>query len=431
MIRFYQSQLREIHRLLDLAIREFLAGKTQYPLYVQTSYQVLVYFHTLHTQLSLLVTFPPPAPEIYTMIESFFDRKRFPDFEPTAVYIPDYNFFELNAVEYFQAWGLPLHSAPDRVVVGLPYADYSNPLMWCALAHEMGHAFEKKKGIAAQVVPATLPPKSLTVLTAWAKEMAADQIGLRLMGSAYLNSYLGLMLTSHPTGFVPSPSHPQPHARIRLMADSLDANGVLSDSAKGYKAVLDDLITAFSIAEITIDYDFKYRCQACSQNVSLPVPQPAVPLNDLWTQVRSKLEADADFNAMPFYDASSMAIAVSLVDLLERGQPVSSYRTTPDAEVFAAVDQILADKATLATLDRDRVYDLLRKVEEKPATIGQILNAGWDHRWRTFETVFETIYKTTDSREKKAESYLNYLTDIDYRLQKSIESSQLHGHLRE
>ncbi len=403
---------------------------------LQTCYDVYGSFHIMHRELPLLRAVPAPVPEIYTVIESFFPPSHYHKYSPTAVYANHYNFLELNAVEYLREAGLQGPATPDRIVVGLPYADYANPLMWCALAHEMGHAFEKNKSIVAAVLP-ELGVTELPVLESWAKELVADQVGLRLLGPAYYNAFVALLFTVDPTRFVPSESHPQPHARFNLIHNYLTSKAIDSDSATGYRGIFTDLVTEFEVREHPGEYSGSFTCSSCHREWPVTIPAPHVDLAELWTGIAARVAADPDFQAMTEYTPVSAKAAQSLSGLLERGQPIPAFRSAPDAETLRAVEKILSDPTKLATITTEESYALLARIQETPAGISEILNAAWDHRHRRAVPIFMDIFGADRNRGKefafapqqwvdKWMRFRDHLNRLDYRLQKSIESSELH-----
>lgn len=434
LLKFFRGQLNGLKQMIMVPIEEILKNKNRLDeklirKHLVSYFVVFDYFHTFHQQVDFFVSFPQIQNEVYTTIHSLFPEEDYKVIAPTIVYYYNYNFAEFNASHYFQKIGILVEeSIKDRVVLLLPYVDFKNPLMWVALIHEMGHALEKDFKISEKIL-ALLNRKQghkeaeVELLENWCKEFCADIIALKLVGPAYLNSYISFLLSRHPERHTPSSTHPQPHDRIDLMYSCLENRQL--ESAKTYYELFCSLTTFFGTE----------RLDPCVKHSNIECPKLIVPLSDLTGKVKDSI------CKLPFkkiYNETAHEISCELANLLSKDLPVSSYREKPSSEIRKKLKLLLEEVHKNKTeITHDETYPLLELVEEQYSDVSQILNAAWIQKTDNCPHVFKQIFgKVMDEKNSerdtqiKFDEFAKYLDFYDCHVQKSIEVSKIHSIFR-
>ncbi|MBM3282949.1 hypothetical protein FJY90_01720 [Candidatus Gottesmanbacteria bacterium] len=428
LIQFYRSQIRGLKQRLEDPITEIREGQEDFREYLRTYFDVCSHFQTMHQQFWLFVSLPKVYPEVYTFVHSLFPRNQFEDVEPTLVYCPIYNFGEANAIDQFSKLGIFLDKgAGDRVILLLPYVDFRNPMMWTALAHEMGHAIEKDKGIVGSILPELPGRKELEPLRRWLKEFCADHIALRLMGPAYLISFISYIISLHPYFYVPTLTHPQPHSRIEYMRTYLERNCLFHPKAQHYYELFQELTAFYKVSKFDLQQlptEITSPCPTCKYEYKMKLPESLKRFPELIHQLNEQV------NSISFPDVcgtEDLRRAEKLAEDLDHGFFISSYKETTMGEIRHHLNELLTQN-TPGQANREEIYSVLKLIEDKPNKVSQIINAGWIQKINRQIDKFQKIFEEDDSiLEEKFNTFGNYLESISYNIQKSIETSKIHS----
>ncbi len=120
-----------------------------------------------------------------------------PKLEPSIVLSDVYNYETINISQSLTKWGIP-RVDEDRVILELPKIEKENPLMWTILIHEIGHILDDKylKITEETFNDIHFTGNQLEILKKWIKEIVADLISLRIIGPAYMMSFMFFNLLS-------------------------------------------------------------------------------------------------------------------------------------------------------------------------------------------------------------------------------------------
>lgn len=307
LLRFYDEQLKGIIKRLKYTIDHILDGSDFSQNDYAPLYDTLSYFHNLHPQFRLFVALPKIPKEIFLSLEDIFPSDIYQELEPTIIYSPLYNFFEMSSLEYFQRLGILLETGvPDRIILMLPYVDFQNPLVWSILAHELGHALEAKQGIVEDYSNEFTAHSEVVIRRSksWAREFCCDIIAIRLMGPSYFNAFVNLNFSIHPWDHSSSESHPHPYTRLIYMSKYLKKHSLHSFSSELYDNLTIKLYDLFSVQEEKL--------------------QLAIPQEELISGLEERV---SDISLPDTIKKEHLNISSILTDKLEDGIPlISSYR---------------------------------------------------------------------------------------------------------
>lgn len=409
LLNFYNVQLEGIKKRLKLSIDQILYESDFTISDYGPLYDTLSYFHNLHPQFRVFATLPEIPKEIFLTLENLFPKKHYERLEPTIVYSPIYNYFELSSLEYFQHLGILLEKGiPDRIILMLPYVDFGNPLVWSILTHELSHAFEANLEIVENFAE-NFKPHSEDVIRRsknWAREFCCDIIAIKLMGPSYLNAFLNFSFSIHPWYHTHSESHPHPYSRINYMSNYLKNSSLHSDSSIFYTDLYDQLYSLFSIEEERI--------------------QLAMKLEDLIDGLEQKI---SEINLLDIMKKESLSVIAILTEKLNSGIPlISSYRLTNIDEITKEKEEFLNSQYQPTIKEVEKYYNLLNLANEEPAEPTHILNASWDFRAKRFWDSFKEIFKDSSlSYEEKFINFAEYIDNFSYSIIKSLEISKIHS----
>lgn len=185
--------------------------------------------------------------ETYLLIKSLLKEipSLEPKLEPSIVLSDIYNYEVINISKRFKEWGIPMLDE-DRVILELPKIEKENPLMWTILIHEIGHNLDDKylKITKETFKNIHFPANDLKILKKWIKEIVADLISLRIIGPAYMMSFMFFnLLSGNLESF--SNTHPSPKYRLLLMESKLKDEFDMED-IKGILELLDERQVLYS-----------------------------------------------------------------------------------------------------------------------------------------------------------------------------------------
>lgn len=367
-------------------------------------------------------------------------------FEPTAtllkrsaqvsVVLSDRYMFEETALDWAVGTRIASGAGLDKTsTVLLPKIENRNPLNWCALVHEFGHSTFShfRRDLPEQLTSLTAlqmgtPSNENQVLGSWLEETFCDLLATKLLGPAYVASYVDFVVGSGAPNGVEGASFTHPDSRFRLYA---------MDWALKQDAVL------------------------------APFKRPIADCRDLTTLVIKIFEARAEFGALlmnerdnrpGFVGIDTRRFRQRLVDDIEHVLPshvrvapleerrIDSLHARLDRDIPIATyckaefDQPTRDVAQMALSELETlVEDSARPpsiaklkrmlgraasaIDEVPCTVAEILNAAWIYKW---EKIYAPFVEQPAIRDKATVKTLAAAFErLDTIIRASIEMSYL------
>jgi len=371
-------------------------------------------FQQLHRTLRWFSA-PWPEAEVFEFLGRVLEERGLQgDFQllnPSIVFSDEYNFLTYD-VGYVQK-GL---SRAELTAWALPKSESTNPLLWSVLVHEVAHSYFKEKlllNYISRSLSSHHSQEELELIRRWAVELNADLFGFRVLGPAYLFSlmYLSMFFVSanlhQPLETRDSKAfHPPPFKRVELLRREAPQVTLIEGSFPGdIKNTLGVFRRLFN-ERLTFDNldgfdESKYKSLYLSDET----------LERLWQTLKNfqreqcphLLDYDRDFSK-----------ASELLKRLEKRLLAGSLPIAFDSE--------LIEKFVGGASEVSREV-ALSKLNERPASMFDIMNAGWmnkvqGHSWRM--TVFNVL-RESQSRISYLPILMNRLTEPARQLQTSIQ----------
>lgn len=359
--------------------------------------------------LSETEVFPRQRPllEVYDFLEKAFPKALSDGWQLAVVLWPIYNFsVEPDLAERLKErldWMIERPS--KHVVLYLAEIERNDPTMWALLAHEIGHALDEAEKIGDNVFEPGAPTQ-IEELPRWITELIADNIAIRVLGPAYFCAFASLtLLDDNPRTFYSS--HPALHKRLEMLKRELELMDVLDGKTKEVVNGYYQLVTERTRTE------------------------PESPEDKLinWEEIFNKINniVDKEAEKLHKFDGQDRKRSESLVDLLQKGTPISSFL---DEERHRSINekakQLLGDLRETSGFDRQkrldefkrRLNEIIDDVIEEPTDPIWVLNAGWIDRWDKI--------KKWDPRLGSPSDWQEWLSKTDTILRKSIEAIPIH-----
>lgn len=202
-------------------------SSVQYKYSIQRKiYDCYVLVTNLHKELNLLHA-DWLRSETYIFLEQINSKYLRSKIPLNIVLSDEYTFLETNLNEKFDKLIRPFYFKSNREILEngrtilLPKIEYSNPLNWANLIHELGHIeFDTKKESIfndLKIILDAVPSYDRPILYRWVEEMYCDVFAARIIGPAYFLSLASYaLLQSLPSGYSYSKSSYPPFI-VRLM----------------------------------------------------------------------------------------------------------------------------------------------------------------------------------------------------------------------
>jgi hypothetical protein len=358
--------------------------------------------------------------ETYTFIEQLYEKHFNPKPKKEKLNIilsDDYTFIETNLDKrferimnsFFEQSSIYLSEESPTVII--PKMEYSNPLNWTILVHELGHV--DKENIKELCSKEAMFPDNISIsekekLINWAEEIYCDIVAIRIIGPAYFTSLASFaMLETLVIGLgVSSNSHPPFAMRLALLFSYLDKNElkiqtIMPDGKN-------DTIHSFI-------YKMTENINSNLKNVNNTIgAEPSISdLMLFYKFIRNELIKDDKYlkNIDPIFN---------LVDDLNKMIPIGSYRSHSKDEEYL-------EKLKLKELTIDEFNLIKDSLTERNAELWEIINTGWVYKIQTIIPFgLKLFFESNEfSIEEKLKSYSEKLEMLDDRLLVSIETSKL------
>lgn len=384
----------------------------------QSLSQCYISIKELHKELNFLSTDWLKI-ETYTFIEQLYDnhfnlsKKR----NLSIILSDDYTFIETNLEKRFEKITASFFEQDDFIVseerptVIIPKLEYSNPLNWTILVHELGHINIEEISdlrINSEMFPADLSESENEKLVSWAEEIYCDIKAIQIIGPAYFLSLSTFaLLESLILGFgVSTKSHPPFAMRLALLFSYLDKNGleIKADLPNGENDTIHSFIYSMSK---DINENLKNKTETLGREPSIN------GLMIFHKNIRNKLIKDekTSRNVQPIFD---------LVKDLEKMIPIGSHRIHDNDEEYLK-------KLDSSELNKEEFTLIKEYLTERNADLWEIINAGWVYKIQKIIPFGLKLFfeNTNDPISQKVTKYSESLELLDDRLLVSIETSKL------
>jgi hypothetical protein len=404
-------------------------------------------FQSLHKALRW---FPTPWPEsgLFQFLTQLCREKRierqFRQMNATAVFSDEYNFLTSDVNQH-----LPTSSERSNLVVwALPKCENANPLLWPVLAHEIAHSLYKREELIENLkdkLPRFHDPTRAEVLKSWAMELNADLFAQRMFGPAYVYSviYFSIFFTKVNLRAPVEPErdrgrkgfHPPLETRIRLLSKETKSKRQWRDQRlqKVWKSfdVFNELFSArekfdvrlLPLGESDRAYVFEEGVAEEIWEAVKEFQAGTYPGIDLTTE---NLEASADL--WERLDANQVAgSVVNLKGVIE----LREYLQEQSGRVKARHKGPDMPDSGETTPETKRSRDqLLEGLNERPALMGEIINAGWmdkAHKTKKGWPFFDEAAGDSDKESFDDTDFCAKLLESARQLQKSIQTALILG----
>lgn len=357
--------------------------------------------------------------ETYTFVEQIY-KKHINGNESqdlNVILSDDYTFVETNMDTRFERimqsfFDTQNSYAPeDSPTVIIPKIEYSNPLNWTILVHELGHLDTKK--IKKLCESPELFPEGLNIgekdkLTNWAEEIYCDILAIDIIGPAYFLSLAShALLQSLITGLEVSTNHHPPFAmRLALLHAYIDKNS-------------QNLLTKLPTGEKDSIHSFIYDMTSIiNENVKqITDPTENEPLienlMDYYFYLNEELVEKGTIN-------KEIGSIFELVEKLRIKVPIGGYRSTNG-------DKNLLKQLNKKGLTTEEFSVIRNSLSERNTELWEIINAGWLFKMNEFIPFGLKLFfdNSTKNIHEKLNDYREKLDLLDDRLLVSIETSKL------
>ncbi len=369
--------------------------------------QCAVKFQRMHKKLRW---FPSPWPEteLFQFLTQVCKEKGLEDdfraLNPTVVFSDEYNFLTSDVNRSKNQDGTQTDQRTRLIVWALPKCEMGNPLLWPVLAHEVAHGmFQEKGSILAIEMLSKKHEKRLELLKSWATELNADLFAFRILGPAYL--YCLIYFSIFFIDFnLHTPvrrelgdnhgSHPPPAERIRLLAREFDNRSIgASERLREIRTTKERMMSLYDIRlklEQHVDPPEYTPSQKDDERYSFSEEE----MDELWDIIhRTQYERFPDLDMKD----GELEDCVTLAKRLERKQIASSILNPDGKDILRRYLRKRFDEEGLTSgivrldwpsnseqkqheMNEDKALTRERSLiglNERPAKISQVLNAGW------------------------------------------------------
>jgi hypothetical protein len=367
---------------------------------------------------------PEPPSEIFTLLREI--QAAFPDpaigeNEPDVLLSEIFNYGEIDlhaALEWKLREEKIFSAVPgeETIVIILPYTQVNNPLMWTIISHEVGHFAEKQYSLGRKVISKILGcvPADVADSTEldWVEELISDLVAVRVLGPAYLFSFISLTIPQSSLG-VPSLTHPSDLSRVRIAFQELN-HTCLTDAVPTLKSLVQNSVELF-------EEKFKFNEKYLGDKNLGPSKIHGKPLADVVALINQEL----DDLKIARITVDSLRCAETLAKNLAKGHPIaaSQSETSVLQSKLAHLEALLADGNIEGS--RDLFFEIQNGMVEKPCSCSEIINAGYLHRYeKTIPHIIDRLSAST--LDDFANEYRDELKQLDHQLEVSLQTTEIH-----
>lgn len=376
-------------------------------------------FQDTHRGLRLFAT-PWPESDLFQFLQQlFYERglaRRFDELQPSIVFSDEFNFLTFD-LRHHLSFFPPSSALP---VWALPKAESGNPLLWPVLAHEVAHSLFPEEELKKRIVECAAGAFSgadYGLLVRWGIELNADRFAYKVLGPAYLCAliYFSIFFVTDnlraPVTSGPHESgglHPPPETRIRLLLEEVNAAKIHEPSMQG---AIENIEALYNTRK---EFDFKNGTFEV-EDYRNHLPSSDTAVDELWKIVK-RVQTDLlpEIDGLTF-DEHDLKSAARLSDRLNDNLLAASL---PDSESVSklrcTLDQIEKGKTTKEKLVK---AELVTALDERPATMLEITNAGWLCKIRKMKS----DSKVADLVRLDLRKSLEVMREPARQLQKSIQ----------
>jgi hypothetical protein len=372
-------------------------------------------FQQLHRTLRWFSA-PWPEAEIFAFLKRTLEdsslHSAFHHLNASIVFSDEYNFLTYDVGHVKKAI-----SREQLTAWAIPKSESSNPLFWSVLVHEVAHSLFKDETIFNHVsngLSSSDIDEPIELVKRWAVELNADLFAFRILGPAYLYSlmYFSMFFVRsnlrEPIVSERKDSrslHPPPETRIRILNDEVASLGL----AEGNGDCENALHVFRNLFGERLAFDNTTGYEALDFNDLLLSPDTLLRLWDLLKDFQR------EYCPLRGFSIGDVKLANQLSARLASELPAGSLAERCDPEVvqrFVSNDSGVSRETALSRLD------------EKPAQMSHIINAGWASRiignmWKM--PVFEEVSSLRENRVLALPKLLESLTEPARQLQTSIQ----------
>lgn len=295
----------------------------------------------------------------------------------------------------------------------LPKIEFSNPLNWSILVHEYGHIVSTNE---SESYLTKLYAKGVELnsyeeqnIKNWVEEMFCDVFAAKLLGPAYLVSFLSYNLLSSFDCSLNSNSHPSVYLRAENIKSFLHRNNAdfsNDPDITNYGELFNDIM-------INIDSSFNVY----------PIDSMEIGINktSILRTFRDYILEKEELSVTGTNNNENVHTIKLLLNKLEQGQPIGTIRGELDDNIM----KLLSKK--LDKLDENEIKSMKNSSIERPTSHWEILNAGWIYKIEKIKNEFVNLFFSNYeiSIEEKLEDYSVYIDKLDDLLLHSISTSQI------
>jgi hypothetical protein len=383
---------------------------------------------------------------------------KFDGAKPSIVFSDEYNFFTYELSPYFS----PAMSDVGLAAWAVPKAEYVNPLEWAVLAHEVAHTvFDERelcKEVASQMRRET-PPDKLKIRDDWIVELNADLFALRCAGPAYLFSLIyfavffiegRLEVPMFPPsalrgGFrkMPMPHlrvsgeprfYPPPALRVRLLAEEIatfsvskgDALSAYEEAKMGFM----DLFSARKLFDVASRNHEQYLEYALEEDLA----------REVWESIKH-VQAQR-FPNMHSRREDELRSATALAQRFESrilGASLPKGNRDQISRFIRGGDALPGAGGAKGGTGREETLREVKKplsdLDERPATMFEVLNGGWIYNGnllaRALTTVDDGLVRDATQSRHALERFCEELLEPSFQIQQSLRIALVLSSIRE
>ncbi len=237
------------------------------------------WFATIHETLVLLPGERTTSELAFTLQHRF--GEVYTDYGPSIVLGSVFNAFEFDFIEILKQKLVDVEKIfpkGERIeVLQLPICGRDSPLAYPVLAHELGHAIDKRHRISSKVASQFVADEEtdeFSIVRDWCSELCADIVAARAFGPCAILELLSMEYCFHPLQNLwhIDESHPMSRARLdvvlRELDDSLD-HGLIEAETDFYTRACDVNLERWYPNEA--DRDAQKQLQETLRNEAIPL----------------------------------------------------------------------------------------------------------------------------------------------------------------